>query len=102
MPLGLDAAVASFKATRRDTYVDAALHEELQRRVANESFVVDVDMTVSDTSLIAAVDGSTRSGVMPIGLLVRLIVVQSAKNNGGRFLETGSGEIACVSSNPTR
>jgi hypothetical protein len=66
VPLSLDAAMASFKATRRDKYVDSAiLGDELQRRVANEPFVVDVDMTESATSLlIAAVDGSTRSGMM--------------------------------------
>jgi hypothetical protein len=64
VPLNIDAAIADIKS--KPSYVnETLLREELARRIAPESFVVDIAATFPDKQfLIGAVDGSTRSGIL--------------------------------------
>jgi hypothetical protein len=46
-------------------YFEEPLRDEIERRIADENFIVDVPMEIANPSLlIAAVDGSTRSGLL--------------------------------------
>jgi hypothetical protein len=48
-------------------YSDDTLRDEIERRVSNEMFVVDVPSTAADPQmLVAAVDGSTRGGLLSL------------------------------------
>jgi hypothetical protein len=66
VPLSIDQAITGFRDARVKSYLDpAVLDQELARRVAPEPFVVEEFPSAPDRPfLIAAVDGSTRGGML--------------------------------------
>lgn len=66
VPPGLDVAISEFKKTRMKSYANESfLEKELARRIAPEQFVLDAREDSSARNLlIAAVDGSTRGGML--------------------------------------
>ena len=68
IPLNLDVGIAEIEQRPNEPlYNEDHLRDELSRRVSNEMFVVDIAESEPDsTLLIAAVDGSTRGGLLTL------------------------------------
>ncbi len=68
VPLSVDIAIGDFKRERPESYAnEVLLQEELARRIARETFVVDIEPEAPGRQLlIGAVDGSSRSGILSL------------------------------------
>jgi hypothetical protein len=66
LPLSIELALKEFKASPLKSYVDErALAAELKARIADEAFIVDIEAPPpARPPLVAAVDGSTRGGLL--------------------------------------
>lgn len=66
LPLSLDSAIAQFRTNDPPSYVDpGTLRDELALRITDEQFIVTISPPATEPPLlIAAVDGSTRSGML--------------------------------------
>jgi hypothetical protein len=68
VPFSIDAGIGELKQRPNEPlYNEEHLRDELSRRVSNEMFVVDINDNEPDPALlIAAVDGSTRGGLLTL------------------------------------
>jgi hypothetical protein len=100
LPLSLDIAIPELKSAPNHAYVNEdLLREELRRRISDEPFIVDIEETRSNGSLlVGAVDGSTRGGVLSflgdegdfgIGH-APMIAINTAVGQVNRSLQTGT------------